>query len=163
MTLAPPDPASPFYDELETRDPAAREGALMARLPAIIGHAIAKAPGWARHLAGVDPRSVASRKALAQLPVLRKPELKAMQERCPPFGELTTAPPNRLGRLFMSPGPIFEPEGTRPDPWRAARALWAAGMRPGHVLQNCFSYHLTPGAWMVDSAARAIGSSRSPT
>ena len=148
---------SPYYDELETRSPEAREGALMARLPGIVAHAMAKAPGWAAHLAGTDPRAITSRKALAALPVLRKGDLKTLQEKAPPFGGLTTAPAGSLGRLFMSPGPIFEPEGTREDPWRAARALWAAGMRPGHVLQNCFGYHMTPGAWMVDSAARKLG------
>jgi len=148
---------SRYFDDLETRAPEAREGALMARLPGLIGHAIANAPGWARRLAGVDPRSIASRKALAALPVLRKPELGALQDADPPFGGLATVEPGRMARLFMSPGPIFEPQPVRENAWRAARAMWAAGMRPGHVVQNCFGYHLTPGAWMVDSAARAIG------
>jgi phenylacetate-CoA ligase len=148
---------SPFYDALETREPEAREGALMARLPGLISHAMGKAPGWARQLVGVNPQEIASRKALAQLPVLRKTDLKGLQEANPPFGELTTVPTGRMGHVFMSPGPIFDPEDTGPDPWRTARALWAAGMRPGHVLQNCFGYHLTPGAWMVDQAARHIG------
>lgn len=152
-----PDASSRHYDELETRAREAREGALMARLPGLVAQAISKAPGWAERLAGVDPRAISSRKALAGLPVLRKPDLKALQEARPPFGGLTTVEPGRMGHLFMSPGPIFDPESTRPDPWRTARALWAAGIRPGHVLQNCFGYHLTPGAWMVDSAARAIG------
>jgi phenylacetate-CoA ligase len=145
------------YDDLETRSPEAREGALMARLPGLLADAMAKAPGWARHLAGVDPKAVTSRKALAQLPLLRKSALKALQAAHPPFGELTTVAPGRLGHLYMSPGPIFDPEGAGPDPWRAARALWAAGVRPGQVLQNCFGYHLTPGAWMVDLAARHLG------
>jgi phenylacetate-CoA ligase len=145
------------YDDLETRTPEAREGALMARLPELIAHAKALAPGWARRLAGVDARAVSSRKALAAIPVLRKTELKDLQSAQPPFGGFTTVEPGRMGRLYMSPGPIFDPEGARPDPWRAARALWAAGMRPGHVIQNCFGYHLTPGAWMVDNAARHIG------
>ena len=149
--------SSPFYDDLETREPEAREGALMARLPGLVALAQRDAPGWARRLAGVDARSVASRKALAALPVLRKSELKELQQAEPPFGGLTTLPPGRMGHLYLSPGPIFDPEGARPDPWRSARALWAAGMRPGHVLQNCFGYHLTPGAWMVDLAARHIG------
>ncbi len=149
--------ASPHYDELETRSPEAREGALMARLPSFIAAAVGGAPGWARHLAGVDPRAVSSRKALAALPVMRKSALKALQQGNPPFGELTTCAPGRLGHLYMSPGPIFDPEGTGPDPWRVARALWAAGVRPGQVIQNCFGYHLTPGAWMVDLAARHIG------
>ncbi|MFM8548425.1 MAG: phenylacetate--CoA ligase family protein [Betaproteobacteria bacterium] len=145
------------YDDLETRTPEAREGALMARLPELIAHAKALAPGGARRLAGVDARAVSSRKALAAIPVLRKTELKDLQSAQPPFGGFTTVEPGRMGRLYMSPGPIFDPEGARPDPWRAARALWAAGMRPGHVIQNCFGYHLTPGAWMVDNAARHIG------
>jgi phenylacetate-CoA ligase len=149
--------ASPYYDDLETRAPEAREGALMARLPGLIEHAVRAAPGWARRLAGVDARAIASRKALAHLPVLRKSELKDLQQADPPFGGLTTVAAGRLGHLYMSPGPIFDPEGARPDPWRAARALWAAGMRPGHIVQNCFGYHLTPGAWMVDLAARHVG------
>lgn len=145
------------YDDLETREPEAREGALMARLPGLITHAKAHAPGWAVRLQATDASEVSSRKALAHIPVLRKAELKDLQAASPPFGGFTTAAPGRMGRLYMSPGPIFDPEGARPDPWRAARALWAAGMRPGHVIQNCFGYHLTPGAWMVDNAARHIG------
>jgi phenylacetate-CoA ligase len=150
------------YDDLETRAPEAREGALMARLPGLVAHAIDKAPGWARRLAGTDPRAVSGRKALAALPVLRKSDLKDLQQADPPFGGLVAVPPGRLGRLFMSPGPIFDPEGSRPDPWRVARALWAAGIRPGHVLQNCFGYHMTPGAWMLDGGARHLGAAVIP-
>ena len=145
------------YDELETRDPAVREAALFARLPELISHAIDAAPGWARQLKGVDPKAIDSRQALAGLPVLRKSSLKALQKAHPPFGELTTVAPGALGHLYLSPGPIFDPEGAGPDPWRVARALWASGVRPGHVLQNCFGYHLTPGAWMVDLGARHLG------
>jgi phenylacetate-CoA ligase len=148
---------SPYYDDLETRASEAREGSLMARLPGLVEHAVAKAPGWTRLLAGVDAKAVSSRKALATLPVLRKGDLKELQQADPPFGGLTTVAPGRMGHLYMSPGPIFDPEGSRDDPWRSCRALWAAGMRPGHVIQNCFGYHLTPGAWMVDLAARKLG------
>lgn len=146
-----------YYDALETRAPEAREGDLFARLPALVAHAMDKAPGWARLLKGIDPEGVNSRQALAKLPVLRKSNLKTLQQAHPPFGELTTVAPGALGHLFMSPGPIFDPEAAEPDPWRVGRALWAAGVRPGHVLQNCFGYHLTPGAWMVDLAARHLG------
>lgn len=148
---------SQHFDELETRSAEAREGALMARLPGLVAHAIDTAPGWRNRLAGVDPGDISSRKALAGLPVLRKGELKDIQQAQPPFGGLTTVEPGRLGRLFMSPGPIFDPEGAGADPWRVARALHAAGIRAGHVLQNCFGYHLTPGAWMVDGGARKLG------
>jgi phenylacetate-CoA ligase len=152
---------SEFFDALETRDPAAREAQLLQALPGIVSNAQNNAPGWARLLAGVDASSVTSRAALAKLPVLRKGELKALQEAHPPYGQLTNVH-SRMGHQFMSPGPIFDPEGTSDDWWRAARAMWAAGLRPGHVLQNCFGYHLTPGAWMIESGARTIGCSVIP-
>ncbi|HRO57717.1 MAG TPA: AMP-binding protein [Burkholderiaceae bacterium] len=148
---------SEYFDELETRPAEAREGALMARLPVLVEHALRESQGWRRRLAGVDPHEIVSRKALAQLPVLRKGELKELQLQEPPFGGFTTVAPGQLGRLFMSPGPIFDPEGAGEDPWRTARALFAAGIRKGQVVQNCFGYHLTPGAWMVDGAARKLG------
>ncbi len=148
---------SEYFDELETRSAEAREGALMARLPGLIEHALRNSQGWKRRLPGVDPHEIVSRKALAQLPVLRKAELKELQLQDPPFGGFTTVAPGQLGRLFMSPGPIFDPEGSGEDPWRTARALFAAGIRKGQVVQNCFGYHLTPGAWMVDGGARRLG------
>ena len=106
---------SQFYDELETRAPEARERALMAALPGLVAHAKAKAPALAALLAGIDPHAVASRAALAGLPVLRKSELIERQAAAPPFGGLAAIEPGALARVFMSPGPIFEPEGRRPD------------------------------------------------
>ncbi|HEV2958191.1 MAG TPA: AMP-binding protein [Xanthobacteraceae bacterium] len=147
---------SQFYDELETRDPAAREKELFARLPDAIARAMS-APGWAAHLKGVDPKAVTSRAALAKLPVLRKSDLPAMQKAMPPFGGLAVTPPGKLRRLLMSPGPIFEPEGHDADAWGAARALYAAGFRPGDIVLNTFSYHLTPGGHIMDSGASALG------
>ena len=70
---------SDHYDALETRDPAARERELFARLPEAIAHAMT-APGWARQLAGVDPKSINSRAALAKLPLLRKSDLLSLQK-----------------------------------------------------------------------------------
>jgi phenylacetate-CoA ligase len=145
------------FDTLETRDPAAREADLMARLPAQVQHAVSSAPGWARHLAGVDAKAVSSREALAALPVLRKSDLKTLQEAEPPLGGFAAGGPETWGRLFMSPGPIFEPMGLAADPWRGARALHAAGFRKGDIVHNCFAYHLTPGGFILDEAARAMG------
>jgi phenylacetate-CoA ligase len=146
---------SQFYDALETRDPAAREKDLFARLPSALARAMG-APGWAEHLKGVDPKTVTSRAALAKLPVLRKSDLPALQKAMPPFGGLALTPPGKLKRLLMSPGPIFEPEG-HDDAWGAARALYAAGFRSGDVVLNTFSYHLTPGGHIMDSGAQALG------
>jgi phenylacetate-coenzyme A ligase PaaK-like adenylate-forming protein len=144
------------YDARETRDPTAREADLFARLPDILRHAMA-APAYAERLAGVDPAGVTDRAALARLPVLRKSELPALHKANPPLGGFVHAPPGSFGRLFTSPGPIFEPESTQPDPWRGARSLFAAGLRKGDVVLNTFSYHMTPGAFAFDGAARALG------
>ena len=146
-----------YYDALETRDPQERERALMAALPGQLAHARKNAPALAKILAGVDPRDIASRKALAQLPVTRKSDLKDLQHSAPPFGGLAATAPGRLARLFMSPGPIFDPEGCSADWWRMARPMFAAGIRPGDIIQNCFSYHFTPAASMMEGGARALG------
>jgi phenylacetate-CoA ligase len=144
------------YDARETREPDAREAELFARLPDILRGAMA-APAYADRLKGVDPASVTSREALARLPVLRKSELPALHNASRPFGGFVAASPGSFSRLFTSPGPIFEPEGVQPDPWRGARALFAAGFRPGDIVLNTFSYHLTPGGFIFDASARALG------
>src|SRR3984893_10047646 len=144
------------YDALETRPPAEREAELFSRLPGVLRQAMA-APTYAERLKGIDPNGVTSRAALARLPVLRKADLPALHKAAPPFGGLVTGVPGSFGRLFASPGPIFEPEGTHADPWRGARALFAAGFRPGDVVLNTFSYHLTPGGFIFDAFARALG------
>src|SRR5436305_6830253 len=147
---------SEHYDTLETRDPAAREAELFARLPQVLREAMA-ARAYARHLAGIDPASIVDRAALARLPLLRKSELPGLHKATPPFGGFVAGPPGSFGRLFTSPGPIFEPEPTHADPWRGVRALFAAGFRPGDVVLNTFSYHLTPGGFIFDASARALG------
>ena len=144
------------YDARETRAPAAREADLFARLPDVLRKAIA-APAYAERLRGVDPASVTNRAALARLPVLRKSELPALHKAAPPFGGFVSEAPGAFARLFTSPGPIFEPEGRQDDPWRGARALFAVGFRPGDVVLNTFSYHLTPGGFIFDTSARALG------
>jgi phenylacetate-CoA ligase len=146
-----------YFDQLETRDSEQRELAQFNLLPDLIRRMLETAPGWADHLKGVDPATVTSREALAKLPVLRKSGLHALQARRPPFGGFATTPLTEVARVFMSPGPIFEPEGRGEDWWRAARALYAAGVRKGDIVHNTFAYHLTPGGWILDSGARALG------
>ena len=145
------------YDQLETRDPVQRELAQFNLLPDLLRRAIAEAPGWAAHLKGVEPASVTSRDALAKLPLLRKSALKDLQAASPPFGGFATSRVTSLARIYMSPGPIFEPEGFGEDWWRTARALYAAGVRKGDIVHNTFAYHLTPGGWILDAGARALG------
>src|SRR5262245_39162968 len=125
------------YDSLETRDAAVREREQFVRLREIIALAMT-ASGWAKHLKGTDPKTVTSRGSLAKLPVLRKSDIATLQKENPPFGGLNVTPPGKTQRLLMSPGPIFEPEGTGADWWGAARALYAAGFRSGQIVHNSF-------------------------
>jgi phenylacetate-CoA ligase len=143
------------FDSRETRDPRQRELDLMGHLPGLIAKAL-KAPGWRQHLGDINPADIVTRADLARLPVLRKAELPAMQKAAPPFGGFVD-PLERFGRLFTSPGPIYEPEARHDDAWRAARGLHAAGFRPGDIVLNTFSYHLTPGGFILDGGARALG------
>ncbi len=144
------------YDSLEIRDPAQREQDEFAALPNVIERAL-RARGWRQQLAGIDPKSVTSRAALAKLPILRKSDLVSLQKQTPPFGGFNVTPPGEMRRLLMSAGPIFEPEGHEDDFAGVARAMFAAGFRQGQIVHNCFSYHLTPGAWMFEAGSRALG------
>ena len=153
-------------DALETRAPEAREAALMAALPSQIAHAQKNSAALAEILKGIDAAQVTSRAALAQLPVTRKYELLARQQALraqDPFGGFSAigwkgmVRSAGVRRVYQSPGPIYEPEGHAPDYWRAARAMAAAGFEAGDLVHNCFSYHLTPGAWIMESGAHALG------
>ena len=154
-----------FYDALETRSREARQAALMAALPQQILHAQQASPAFAGILAGVDAAGVTSRAALARLPVTRKSELLALQQqhRAPGgsgnvFGGFSAlAFGAAMPRVFASPGTLYEPEGTRRDYWRVARAMYAAGIRPGELVHNAFSYHFVPAGSMMESGAHALG------
>ena len=147
---------STLYDALESRDPSAREKDLLSALPALVARA-KQANGWAAILKDVNPQDISSRTALAQLPVTRKSALKDMQKAALPFGGLNVTPVDKLSRIFMSPGPIFDPEGRGDDWWRYARPLHALGVRGGDLIQNCFAYHFTPAGLMVEGGAAKLG------
>ena len=152
-----------FFDALETRTPAARETALMAALPAQIAHAQTHSAAFADILSGVNAATIRSRAALVQLPVTRKHELLARQLAARQtggdvFGGFSAL---RFGahmpRVFASPGTLYEPDSTQRDYWRMARALFAAGFRPGELIHNSFSYHFVPAGAMMESGAHALG------
>ena len=147
---------SDLLDSLEARDPAAREHALLAALPALIAQA-RTAPGWASILRETKASDITSRAALAQLPVTRKSDLKDLQKAALPFGGLNSTPEAALARIFISPGPIFDPQGRGEDWWRFARPLYALGLRRGDLIQNCFSYHFTPAGLMAEGGAMKLG------
>ena len=149
-----------YFDELETRSADARAADLARALPAQIARA-KTAPGLAALLGDVDPSAITSAEALAALPVMRKSELGAAQKAAPPLGGLIPAG-GGFAHLFQSPGPIYELGRTARDWWRIGRFLHAAGIGPDDIVQNCFSYHLTPAGMMFENGARAVGAAVLP-
>jgi phenylacetate-CoA ligase len=154
-----------FYDQLETREPADREAAHLAALPAQIAHAQQHAAAMRDALLGVHAQSITTRAALAKLPVTRKGELHDRQKAGREAGKDVFGGFSAVGygphmpRVFASPGPIYEPEGTSRDYWRMARAIYAAGFRSGELVHNCFSYHFVPAGSMMETGAQALGCS----
>jgi phenylacetate-CoA ligase len=152
-----------FFDAMETRDPAQREAALLAALPMQVAHARLASPAFAEILKDVNPADVTTREALAKLPVIRKHELlerqlNSRQQDGSVFGGFSAAGFGvHMPRVFASPGPIYEPEGTAKDYWRMARAIFAAGFRPGELIHNSFSYHFVPAGSMMETGAHALG------
>jgi phenylacetate-CoA ligase len=148
---------SPYFDELETRDPMERERSLYQRLPEQIGYAKTRAPVYAELLDGVDPDRVIDAGELARLPVIRKSELLERQQAARPFGGFGACDISDAARVFGSPGPIYEPEPHGNNYWRMARALYAAGVRKGMLVHNTFAYHFTPAGSMAETGAHALG------
>jgi len=153
---------SRFFDDLETRDGDQRAADLARDLPCQIANAKAHAPGLAVHLAGVDASAITTIAALADLPVLRKSSLGEAQKSSAPFGGFTTRPAHEFAHVFQSPGPIYEPGQTSNDWWRMGRFLCASGIGAGDIVQNCFSYHMTPAGMIFENAARAVGAAVFP-
>ena len=156
-------PMTNYYDTLEIRSPADREAAQFALLPAQVAHAKAGSAAFGELLKDVDPQRVRDRAALAGLPVTRKSDLHSRQKAHHEaggdvFGGFSTVGfGSGMPRVFASPGPIYEPEGTGKDYWRMARAMFAAGFRGGELIHNCFSYHFVPAGSMMETGAHALG------
>ena len=148
---------SKYFDDLETRDPELRERKVFEALQEQIANAKKHAPYFTRLLKDVHAHEVVDRAGLAKLPVTRKSDLMALQKVDLPFGGMTAGQVSHLGRVFCSPGPIYDPQGDKQDFWGFARALYAAGFREGELVHNTFSYHFTPAGFMLDLAAQALG------
>ncbi len=135
---------------------AARQGAWLAEL---VQHAHTNAPAARSILdrAEIAPADIRSVGVLERLPITRKDELLELQKADPPFGGFLAIPIERLSRAFMSPGPLFDPQGPEPDYWRFAPALHAAGLRKGDVVLNACAHHMTPLGLMFDDGARFLG------
>ncbi len=150
-----------YFDDLETRSEDARAASYAACLPAQIAAAQGLA-GYGDSLAGVEAAAITTVSDLARLPVLRKSGLGAAQQARPPFGGFTAAAAAQFAHIFQSPGPIYEPGQISHDWWRLGRFLTAAGIGAGDIVQNCFSYHLTPAGMIFENGARAVGAAVIP-
>lgn len=152
---------SDFFDPLETQDSQLREQHLLGQLPALVARAKSDCDYYRSSLLDVDPSEIVSRAALERLPILRKSDLIKLQQRQYPFAGINSNKA-RIDRVFQSPGPIYDPQGQGDDYWRTGRAFYAAGFRQGDLVQNCLSYHLTPGGFILDAGAKACGCSVIP-
>lgn len=146
-----------YFDRQEVREANERERSIFHALPGLIRHAIDNAPYCREQLAGIEPDSVTSRAALAEIPLVRQSMLAARQQSHLPFGGLAATATTRLAHLYAAEGPVYGLEGSRSDYWRFARAMYAAGFRRGDVVLNAFDYHLAAEGFMADSGARAMG------
>ncbi len=150
-----------YYDPLETREAAQRERDLLVSLPGQVAFAKSKTAAFGQILKDVNPADVKDRATLAQLPVTRKYELLALQQKHRAsdvfggFSSIAFGP--KMPRVFASPGTLYEPDSTGVDHWRMARSMFAAGFRSGDLIHNCFSYHFVPAGAMMESGAHALG------
>lgn len=146
-----------MFDDLDSMSPAQREEQLFDGFSNRLENCMVQCPGLAMHLQGASIKNITDRSSLAELPVLRKSKLMDAQQANPPFGGFVHEQALHGSRLFMSPGPVWEPQLSQVDPWQSARALHAAGFQAGERVHNAFSYHLTPGGFILDEGARALG------
>ena len=149
-----------YYDKREIRSADERAKDISLELPKQIERA--KTTGLGALLGDVDPREIDSLEALSALPVLRKSTLGALQKEIPPFGGLIATSLSDLDHVFQSPGPIYEPGQNSRDWWRVGRFLHACGFGRDDLVQNCFSYHMTPAGSIFENGARAVGATVFP-
>ncbi len=147
-----------FFDEMDTMPPRRRHAWLEERLRETVRHAYENAPATRAMLdrAGVRPGDIQRFEDLEKLPITRKTDVIELQKADPPYGGLLTIPPEEVERVFISPGPIYEPLHSSRIKW-FARAFHAAGFRRGDVVVNTFTYHLSPAGLLFHEALRDCG------
>src|SRR5438874_13047833 len=164
--MKPADRRAGYWNrERETMSAGARERYQAGWLGALLEHAGQHAPGVRRRLeqAGLSPKNFRSTDDLARLPVIKKSAMPDLQKADPPFGGFCSVPLARIRKIFVSPGPIFEPMGPEVSGFHAETGLFAGGFRPGDIVINTFSYHLTPAAHEIDESLHLIGCPVGPT
>ena len=130
----------------------------------LVAHAYEKAPAITRLLdeAGVKPDDIQSVSDLSKIPITHKDELVEIHKANPPFGGFLTVDPTTLPRIYISPGPIFDPQLPGDNPALLAPFEYV-GFGPGDRVLNTFMYHLTPAGLLLDEALQAMGATVLPT
>lgn len=146
-----------FYHPDEGRPHDLRLVEQEARLRAVVAASAPHAPALRAALRAAErtPEELALAD-LPRLPLLRKDDLPVIQHGSPPFGGWLGRSDGKLRRIFVSPGPIYDPEAYDDDYWGFAPALHAAGFRPGDITLNTFSHHFTPAGAMFDGALAVL-------
>jgi len=148
-----------FREDLETMDPQARQEYLDAQVAAIVAHAYEHAPAFTAKMkaAGAEPGDVSSVADLSKLPITEKGDLVELQRENMPFGGLCGEPMSGLRRIYVSPGPIYEPGEKVYDDDRWTQAFYAAGFRPGDIGLVTFNFQMVPFAFMLDDSLNMMG------
>lgn len=136
-----------------------------AAMRAVYAAAVARAPGLRARFAaaGLSPADIADARALNRLPVLKKERLMELQREDPPFAGFLAAAPDDLAYVFVSPGPIFEPSLVHDTGGHGMDLMFAAaGLGPGDLALNTWSYHLVPAGLLFDHGLRAVGATVVP-
>jgi phenylacetate-CoA ligase len=151
----------PKLETLSSEDKAAYQNAALQK---IVQHAYANAPAVRKKFetSHAKPGDIKTLKDLERLPITHKHELAELQQSAPPFGGFLGVPMDRLKRICMSPGPIYEPEEIHSENDRWTQAFFAAGFRKGDIGQITFSYHLVPPAFWFEDALHRLGCIATP-
>ncbi|MFC1910211.1 phenylacetate--CoA ligase family protein [Chloroflexota bacterium] len=147
-----------FYDDMETMLQADRKEYLDKKLVEMVEHACIHAPAVKRIFeeAGIKPSQIRTNRDLEKVPVIRKTDLIEMQKAEPPYGGFSAIPFADIERVFISPGPIYEPIQHSGIKW-FAKSFWAAGFRKGDVVINTFTYHMSPAGVLFHEAIKDCG------
>jgi phenylacetate-CoA ligase len=154
-----------YYDrKKEKMSKGEREAYLKERLSEILryGYRHSKSIRSRFDTVGLMPKEVRDLKDLEKLPITKKADLVTAQKEIPPLGGFEVIPKEGLRRIYISPGPVFEPGEWDYEDIRWTQGLYACGMRKGDIVLNTFNYHLTPLAFMLDESLQMLGATVVP-
>lgn len=150
----------PSFDAMEKMSHKERQKVLDEQLKWLVRYAYEKAPSTKERFdkAGIVPSKVSGIKDLENLPLLRKDELVDLYKANPPLGGLVTVPITELERVYVSPGPIYDPHHSSEIFWQ--RHIYvgkSVGFHPGDIVVNSWMYNLVPAGLMIDETLRRGG------